>query len=1826
MKAHHILPIVFLILLQAFFSCNRGLVEQDSPDQVKCLPEGVPVTLVIPFDSPETIDVDVSTKAEASKVDETSIHDVYVMIFNNGDTSPGSARKIYGRFFSYDHLKGTLSALDADDHECWYVSNKTLDNTVSNTAGAVKVSTISCSDAKLVVIANVTTSIINLDGIDPLDRLNSIEQYDDLKNIEVRLEQDVVNRKDLFLMTAEKNVNTTLMSWGTVATGYNSDYKLVLKPIDAKVKFRVKVNPTNISAVTPVYWQVCNTPDRCYMYTDDNGRTTSDDISYFESQQYYFEGKEEVDGDTWYTFCFYMLENNQNPNGNATSYFQRELREKIDNGESGYKGPTGPDSESFSDHYVTNGDWRYAPTFGTYVRFDLVLTLTTAGIANIGEDDPDISIGQALTSDAIFTVHLGEFVNSDTTGDPLNNYITKRGHSYTYNITVNNTKSIFTEVRSDDEVQAGQEGFLLLTDTEIINADCHYEYHQVEFAYRPDMKQEKFSWYVKTPFGEGGPDLIRDGSTIIGYDPKNLDYLWVKFGINKQVSEDYREANPSSPYYPDAPAWLDRETGDYVCPYSTKRFKYPGDGHYDPTWKPGQAVAVPSEDPNVPDLMDISQLILYIFAETQKHTNGEASAFIADDDGVSTVPVIRATAFIDEYYYETDPTNPSASADPDLWRKFVNANPRELHILSNAQSSRDKQSDVILSSHSVIQQSIQTIYNIYSADLHSLWGTEHRDEMRAKTAGWPYWPYGLPDDRAGNFNENSMDSRTNGKENGRLNTAYIWGLYSSPNAGSGSENTTEQWNTYIDYDVNNNTPELLETYHGMAWSCLTRNRDNDGDGTIDRNEMRWYLAASNQLAGMWIGNESLSINARLYQPAENQWRAHVISSSGRRVSWTEEGGGATDYAKEFGSGAETWPTQAAASMGESVRCLRNIGTYNDGGVTRDMTEAPYDEEPQSYFTLTEVYDSDHPGDKAYMRYVFHFDRLNPKSLRELSEGELPYHDQFNVNNCVYLKMETQSRKDEEDIKPATLKVDTDGKDGDETYTVKADHTYSINFEKVNPIVTKLGYNPFCPPGYRFPNHSEMLLMSLYLPKDEYHLSDASGVKYEKYSPKVSVYSPCRTYYDRGFYGNNTTGFQYDYRGLKTVTEKEQKKVGWGWSDKPHCAPIDAKMTVSRCVRDVSMTGTIEGGILMSEELYPGDEAPLSFSFYSSGATFISASLKLCYTDGSGVYHERDIPVQKTPTGLQFLANQTYTIPTLASLGLTEEDLDANDGALRNKTKFKITIRNAYTSKTFEQPFTLGNPLSDISLTLKGEEGYENELYPGGAKIADIDFSSKANTCKLHTLSVGLEYTDKNGATQTVTALGFPTFTPDESVEYKYQNRSLSIPGLGSGSGLLDFNLADLDDNEKNSAVFVVSITDKGGSSVTKRFPAKLANPLTFNLESNEYIYANELNPVTLAFRTRSTGILDNVELQLLYDSETIDLIESTNPGVKVYEATPGIDFRNQTINDLNLLPSALTIHGDNPIPYKEMTLRAVLHESQGFEKTVERTLKLRSHIDVLSLDFPSTYNNDTGVPVTVSASLVAGKTATYSAAFDYKSYSGSWTSWQTWPDGTTAAAAATKYTTEMDGVSAVSDVVGDNINKAYSYRFTVNCDDGTSFTKTRSMQLLRFNYEPAGSTWKDSPNNMDLSRGDYIEAQILRVKTVNKAGLLSIGKKIDKWSESGTYLFHFYMGDNGSVNFRSACCYNGSTTGSGDKSHPEMEVNILLNKNGLFVDGKEGNNSGGYCNWDKNEATKYRPLITWLSNPANASTIDIGQQEGGNRSGSTYHFIRVIRETEISVP
>lgn len=1467
---------LLLFLLLATASCNRNLMETDIPDQSQCLPEGVPTTLVIPFGGSDLYEVEVSTKSASSEVDESRIHDLYVMIFDKTHLVEGSAKKIYGRYFSYDHLKSSLAEVDSDDNECWFVKNVTLDGSVTQTQGAVKVSTITCADAKLVVIANVDNSVTLMDGEEGLDRLNTILNYDELRGIVVSLKQDVVNRKDLFLMTGERDVNTRQMSWGSIVgeTPEYSDHTVTLRPVDAKVKFRIKANSTNISAVTPVYWMVCNTPDCCYLYSDYAGGAAPRSISHFESQQYYFEGTEKVGDDTYYVFTFYMLENRQTPNNNsATNYYQRELREKIDSGDPGYKGPTGTGNEAFSDHFVHNGDWLYAPTFGTYVQFDLILTLTDDGINDIGADDPEgLSITQAMTSDAIFTVHLGDFASSsEGSTSRLNNYQTLRSNSYTYTITINNTKKIYTEVMRDEEEQSGEEGFILLTDTEIINADCHYEYHQIEFVYRPDLSQDQFSWYVKTPFGEGGPRIHKVGGTYT-YDASGLDYQWVKFGVNMKVSAGASADGDAEPWNSD--------TEGLVRPYTKRRHAYPGDTHYDPNWRPGTKVSldVPCDhdpDRDVPDLMDITQLIEYIFYETKQERETGSSDFIADSRELEDdlKPVIRLTAFIDEYYYDHDPLDPTAPLDPDLWRKFVNAKPREMHILSDAQQSRDRNSDVILSSHSIIQQSIQTIYNIYASNLRSLWGTEHNDEMRSKSQdGWTYWPSGLGGERAGSF------KTMVGKENGRLNSAYIWNFYSAQDT-SGEDYTrpeipsaskTKTWETYLNYDVHNSTPELKEDYWGMAFSCLTRNRDNNGDGKVDRDEVRWYLAAPNQLIGMWVGNESLSINARIYRPEKNQWRAHILSSSDKRVCWAEEGGGATEY--QYEQNDETWVSFVEAAKGESVRCLRNVGTYDDGGVTRDISGAPYPKEPSRYFQISPEPNNDlTKPDNPSTHYTFYFDYINPKSLREFTENDLPFSDQFSINNCVYLQMETQSREDEQ------LLVDTAG-------DVYPDYPYPYHKDlaEVNFEIDRLAMNPYCPPGYRFPNQVEMLLMSVYLP-ESFFLRDANNTTFAS-----DVWMPTRTYYDRGPFGLNVEGFEYDRQGKTKATRREQCKVGWGYHvnrKKNTSARFDTPyehtvhyMQRSRCVRDVNRTGDITGGILIKNELYPGDNAPLTFSFNSSGSTFVSASLKFCYTDGTGTYHERDIPIEKTPSGLQFLADQTYSIPSLSTLGLSQAQLDLNDGELRKKTKFKITIRNAYTSKTFEQPFVLGNPLSGtISLRDDG-----TELYPSDTQTMNLNATSKANTCKLETVTLKLKYKDTSSSNVERT-LTIPAASAD-SLVYKHPNLGVAIPDLTA----LNLLMADIDPSHR-AATLEMTVTDKGGSSRIVTKEVTLDNPLevvtALSVDAtDDKIYPGDTNHATLSVRCKAETLdLTSRSMVLSYDATTIPLtIPALGASVKTY--------------------------------------------------------------------------------------------------------------------------------------------------------------------------------------------------------------------------------------------------------------------------------------------------------------------------------------------------------
>ena len=1226
-------------LLLASVSCSRIMEIEPGAASV---PDGTPATLKIGFGSERMVSLSVGTRAESSEVDEARVHDLYVMIFDNNTLVDGSPKKIYGRYFSYEHLSDNLSDLNTNPNEGWWVENKTLPGAaspVSTTAGAVKVSTITCSNAYLVVLANVTNAVSSFksdeggESLDDIAYLNGIKSLDELKGTKVVLEQDIVNRKDLFLMmgtlgrkgasdTSTSVLNTSDMIWGTLPKSYDNDFKVPLKALDAKVKFKIRCNRANISQEKAVYWQVGSTPDRCYLFSDYNGGNAPDDVVYFGSEQAYFEGTEATDDvnySDWYVFTFYMLENRQTAKKSASSYHDREKQIKTDTGVSGYQWWTqeGSDPRVYhSGNYSSNGKWEYANDMATYVKFDMVLTLTRAGItAATGS-----SVNNALTTDTIYTVHLGDFGSSgSSTPGAFDDYNTFRSSFYTYNITLNNSGSIYAEVENDNERQAGQEGFLLLTSDEIVNADAHYEYHKVSFTYKPEeMDPSIFSWYVKTPFNpEGaGPvmqwEVIDEGTpnekSYPVYTADGVDYKWVMFAVN--------DPDPLDP-----------------TKYTSNRKAYPGIGAYDESWKP--SLGTPH-----PDLMDINQLIEYIFDQNDKEreyrTNGTGgSDFLSD--------TIKVTIYIDEYYYETNPLDPDGGADPDLWRRFVNAQPREMHILSDARKSRDRKSDVILSSHSIIQQSIQTIYNIFAPGLRSLWGCEHLDEIKEKVPeGWKYWPTGC------DYTSRSGQNNDLGRENGRVNSAYIWHLCN--NAG-GSEENNHLWDTYLNFNVDNKTPELRSKYQSMAFSCMTRNRDNNGNGTIDRDEVRWYMASTRQLIGMWIGNESLSLSARLYQPAEGQWRAHVVSSTNKLVCWSEEGAGATPIDRDWagtGSTYATWNSEGEAAAGESVRCLRNIGTYDGPSGVTDISSAPYTQTPDRYFTIgTE-------GSGVDETTIFYFDRLDTKSIREYSAGELPYHPQTSPNNRVYVRMSVQ---------PLSIQVDEFG---------------PVAIKDINPNVSSMGRNPYCPEGWRFPNQSEYVLMSLYMDAN-YFKKDANGNNYSG-----TVIMPSRTYYDRGLYGS-----------LRTETEAwktEKDKIGWAYStgtDKTFCAgqAADHVAKRTRCVRDEDMTGTISGALTLDGSyVYANDWTPVTFNFTSTASTFTYASLKLCYTAASGNYRELDIPVEKTPDGLQYRETQTIVFPSLAELGLTAGNCPC-DMILQAQVK-----NLAGQTKTVDVPVVMDHPL------------------------------------------------------------------------------------------------------------------------------------------------------------------------------------------------------------------------------------------------------------------------------------------------------------------------------------------------------------------------------------------------------------------------------------------------------------------------------------------------------------------------------------------------------
>lgn len=1057
--------ILFLLLIIAsgvfIPSCER---EENPPAQGLSDGEG---WLLLNFNASGVVEA--QTKAHQSIITESQIFNMYIFIFDK------NGNKIYGNFFGNENYKSTSAGVDAASEDCWWVKNATTnDNAATDagkTSGKVRIKAPAGSNYELHILANLDADMVKISS----DLLaNNIRTKSDLQNFSVYMNAAIVQRSTKFAMSG--SVDGVTVSSGAV-TSSNSKFPLILERLDAKVKFIFKKGTATVTGQTigrfePRGWKVVNVPRTAYaiMQTKDHGNVdptvvNSDEYSLYADKFFDtdFENFETTTYDLTegeaYEFAFYMLENRQ-PVKNAPSEYKDRSRQ-LKTGE-------GLNQRCNVEYYVDGTPYskemklfENANDFSTYV---VVKGYVEMSLAN---DDA----GQVLGGEVEFLIHLGDWNTA------VSNFNTERNTSYTYTVTVNSVNDIRVEVESSkagntfQEPQPGATGSIVIAKEEIAICDAHYvsktlDFHLVNFFEGGHIDEEhcivdKMTWEVITPFSEGRP--VNVGGIDIA---DHLDYKWAHFRLNKKDGSGNYYSNLRRMY-------TTRPFATSNVLRSAEQNKESAVNENGTTYSDGLAGY------HNDGIMDIIQLVAYIKQQVKLWLNNPTlsdfdhqSADMTKPDEMDD-PKISITVFVDEYYYQKHPI--TGVEDPYLWKYFVNTNPREIHILCNSEVSKDKESRSTGSVISIKQNPIQTIYNddLNYTVLSTAWGTEHTDENNQISEYWSQKPG--TSRVAGNSDES----------NGLINTCKEWGLCSSDGTSFIAGN---KWHTFMDFEVSNDVPQLNDTYKYLRYSCMARNRDNNGDGIIDRDEVRWYMASIRQLVGFYVGNALLNDETKLYNKSVKDqqsddpkvWWQHVISSTSMRgnsnapeLVWAEEGISTGPLKNDV--------TEYAAA--NSIRCVRNLGYV--GGVNDESYAL--DDQPEDYIS----YENDTDGG-----YIFTATHLNKEALRYYSSGELISSHERATENRLYKKF-------------AVYKENTGSVSG-QTW---------LNFNNAidNAIDNKLAdSNPYCPDGYRAPNQLELAIM-------RYYLSWTGTMN--------NILS--RTYYSFGKLGNPVKNNNYGFRLVST---------------------------------------------------------------------------------------------------------------------------------------------------------------------------------------------------------------------------------------------------------------------------------------------------------------------------------------------------------------------------------------------------------------------------------------------------------------------------------------------------------------------------------------------------------------------------------------------------------------------------------------------------------------------------------------------------------------------
>lgn len=593
------------------------------------------------------------------------------------------------------------------------------------------------------------------------------------------------------------------------------------------------------------------------------------------------------------------------------------------------------------------------------------------------------------TGVAEYTIHLG-YINNDA-GD-FNSY---RNTNYTYNVKVNGLNEIVVEA-NDGGTRNSAEGIVTDVENRTVLLDAHYSCFNVVFTEEELSNLETTDGsghtiatfgYIVTTYESGVAHTYTEADdAVTGDDRKYIDWIELKPTTDATTLAIYKPAS----------------RGTYTAPAN------PAEG----------------DEPVMP--------IDEFYRTVKNNQDNLGQVFTKNADGN-----YYFTVFINEYTYEPryGDANWGDETTTDVWYTYVNQPSRHFYFRVRRQTSEDGNSVYARSKYAIEQQSIQTYYsnrNEGEGDASTAIGIEHVNEVQGLNL-------------RKNFT-NTEISHVNGRwnvhrwlTNNDANTSSVnWDdfvqrtvMLQIPNANNFISNQDELlqggpqlvsiesgWNPAdLEHPTQTGYGNLpaLATFNGSIYSslydpqksstnkahfieainaCMNRNRDENGDGSINKEELKWYVPASGKYLRAILGRNSLTDPIMPYQRVSklpsndngenSRW---LMYASDDKVAWAMEGLSMSDWVDRDDGKRIPW----------NVRCIRNLGTNLQTTVNSEK--------------VTMAYVHDEANRKVRMTY---YDNASIRTEKITGKGNgntgggMPMHPVTDPLNKVYYAFEYSS--------------------------------------------------------------------------------------------------------------------------------------------------------------------------------------------------------------------------------------------------------------------------------------------------------------------------------------------------------------------------------------------------------------------------------------------------------------------------------------------------------------------------------------------------------------------------------------------------------------------------------------------------------------------------------------------------------------------------------------------------------------------------------------------------------------------------------------------------